>query len=837
MVAPMKNMLTRNLGREIKRSKSRFLSIFLICLISVAFFVGMRSTGPDMRLSADLYFDDYRLADITVTGALTRAELRDLQQIAGVESVQGELLVDALLRYDEEDISMRLISLPFAETDVWEEKPAVIGLPSQQTEIDTDSWLNMPQITEGVWPQGDLECALDAVFAKQRKIEVGETLHFSTLSGQKDLLVTALVHSPEFMANSRGVSTVGNGMNQGFVYTAVQNIEDLSARLPLETNLATIYTRVLLRVEGADSYNSFSEEYENAVESVRTRVEQYFEQKDATALVEHRYDNLGVKNYKENVEKIENISVVFPMIFFLVAILVSLTTMTRMVEEERTQIGTLKALGYGKMAIVSGYILYAALAGLAGSAVGIVVGSNLLPSVIFSVYSILYTLPAFEQVIYPWLSLGATMFALCTVLAATILACRHELAAAPAQLMRPKSPRPGKRVLLEHTFIWKRLSFVQKVTVRNLFRYKRRFIMSIVGIAGSCALLVTGFGLQDSIFGIMDIQFDDIWKFDLQVYLAKSLNADETAALVQQTIEREGLYDILPTSLHSVTAEGDNGFSTSAYVQGVADRETLPEIAVLKDVKTGQVISLPDDGAVVTQKLARQLGADVGDTIRFVSKEKEYSVRVAAIVENYVLHYIYMDDIYYEKIFGQPMEYNCVFAKVDNYSEALEDEVSTEFLQDSRIISVQFTGSAFEDVMDSLNSINTVVFVLIVSAGALAFVVMYNLTNININERRRELATLKVLGFTRKETYSYVFRENNLLSIIGVILGLLGGIVLHRFVIQTAEVDLIMFVRQIKPLSFVYSAALTLGFSLIVNLIMRRKIRAVDMVESLKSVE
>ncbi len=548
------------------------------------------------------------------------------------------------------------------------------------------------------------------------------------------------------------------------------------------------------------------------------------------------YSGLG-----ENAERIGNLAKVIPLLFFLVAALISLTTMTRMVEEQRTQIGTLKALGYSKWAIASKYLKYAFWATMGGSVVGILIGEKLLPWVIINAYGIIYLYQ--PRIIIPYnvtyiaVSAGAAL--ICT-LGATFMACWRELQAVPAQLMRPPAPKQGKRVLLEYLpFLWHHLSFSWKSTIRNLLRYKKRFLMTIFGIGGCMGLLMVGYGLQDSIMDIGILQFDELQQYDAMVIL----DADASAAKQKEPrkmvgsdarISRSKEFYMHQEDIRQTDASGKNW---SVYVYVPENLDDLNEFVTFRDRETKEAYTLTDEGAIITEKVATELNIHPGDTISLKQEDGgDVTVPIAAVCENYLAHYLYMTPALYEKVYGKPAQNNSIFLCSDEEQGVIE-KIGEELLQMDAVLNITYTGTMAEQIDSMLGAMDIVMIVLIVSAGMLAFVVLYNLNNININERRRELATLKVLGFYNGEVGAYVYRENVLLTLIGALLGVLIGKLLHAYVISTVEVDACMFGRNINPDSFVYSVLFTITFSVIVNFVMYFKLKKIDMVESLKSIE
>ena len=556
-------------------------------------------------------------------------------------------------------------------------------------------------------------------------------------------------------------------------------------------------------------------------------------------MVTDREDLPEYTDYGDNADRLRNIGQVFPVIFFLVAALISLTTMTRMVEEQRTQIGTLKALGYKKSAIAAKYICYAFFATLLGSVLGMLIGEKIIPYIIITAYGIMYHNVANTISIdyQPGFALiASTASVVCTV-GATLFASGKELQETPASLMRPPAPKEGKRVLLERlTFIWKHLSFSWKSTIRNLFRYKKRLIMTVFGIAGSMGLMLVGFGIQDSISDIAAIQYRELQHYDGMVIEDSDATEEEHAELFEYMKENEQIAHCNRVQMTKISApKGSSNISIYLFVP-----ESLSEFAkdvTLKNRITGETYELTDEGAAISEKTASLLGLKVGDMIPLKKGDKEYKVRVAVITENYMSHYLYMTPRVYEQTFGEKPEYeNIVFTMQEDCKDDLE-MAGSRILANPGALSISYTSSLASQVDRMLSTLDAVILVLIVSAGMLAFVVLYNLNNINITERQRELATLKVLGFYDGEVSQYVLRENVILTVLGIMFGAVFGILIHRYVITTVEVDAVMFGRNIKPLSFLYSGILTSIFSIVVNGVMHFKLKTIDMVESLKSVE
>ena len=834
------NALTlKNLLREIKRTFTKFLSIFAICALGVAFFAGIRATSPDMKEAGDRLYNTYNLSDISVisTSGLTADNIRDLESIEGIQAVRASLFVDAMARgTGEKEKNLRLYSMPIKLKS--EYAPLIDLIPDYGIDTSPEYEMNGVEIVSGRMPLNDTETALDYTLEGSLVKQLGDEITLTTSGGTVTLRVVGFIRSPMYISMfERGTSSIGNGTSDGFAYASGNAISSLGTKLPVMSLLNTYYTRADIVISGKEGLSAYSDEYEALVNEVTDRIEDYASTQSGTWYIQDRSGNPGYSDYSENTDRIAAVGDVFPLIFFIVAALVCLTTMTRMVEEQRIEMGTMKALGYGGWQIAMKYAVYAMSACISGGVVGAIIGFKLFPYVIMKGYSIMYYLGKLETPYRADIAFMAiAAMAVCTA-AATFSACYASLKEVPATLMRPKAPKAGRRVLLEKIpFIWKKLSFTSKVTVRNLFRYKKRFFMSVIGIAGSGALLVTAFGLNDSIFGIIEKQFGDIWQMDVQAYVYEAMPLADMQELLGKNPANDD-FDSVMFCLDSQMECKNGGRSQSGvHLLGVESAGSMAGRINLHN--GGAPVTLDDSGVVVTAKLAETLSIKAGDEINMRTGGEDHLMRVIGVADNYVYHYVYITAAYYETMFGKAMQYNGFMGNLkDGLTDETMDAMSTQLLSDSRMYTVRTIGSIYASVWDSLSILNYVVLVLILGSGMLTFVVMLNLTNINIGERMRELATLRVLGFYDKEMYAYIFRENNALSVIGAFVGLLFGKIMHLFVIRTCEVDMVMFVRSAKPLSYVYAFALTIVFSLIVNLLMRPKVRAIDMVESLKSAE
>lgn len=834
------NALTlKNLLREIKRTFTKFLSIFAICALGVAFFAGIRATSPDMKEAGDRLYNTYNLSDISVisTSGLTADNIRDLESIEGIRAVRASLFVDAMARgTGEKEKNLRLYSMPIKLKS--EYVPLIDLIPDYGIDTSPEYEMNGVEIVSGRMPLNDTETALDYTLEGSLVKQLGDEITLTTSGGTVMLRVVGFIRSPMYISMfERGTSSIGNGTSDGFAYASGNAISSLGTKLPVMSLLNTYYTRADIVISGKEGLSAYSDEYEALVNEVTDRIEDYASTQSGTWYIQDRSGNPGYSDYSENTDRIAAVGDVFPLIFFIVAALVCLTTMTRMVEEQRIEMGTMKALGYGGWQIAMKYAVYAMSACISGGVVGAIIGFKLFPYVIMKAYSIMYYLGKLETPYRADIAFMAiAAMAVCTA-AATFSACYASLKEVPATLMRPKAPKAGRRVLLEKIpFIWKKLSFTSKVTVRNLFRYKKRFFMSVIGIAGSGALLVTAFGLNDSIFGIIEKQFGDIWQMDVQAYVYEAMPLADMQELLGKNPANDD-FDSVMFCLDSQMECKNGGRSQSGvHLLGVESAESMAGRINLHN--GGAPVTLDDSGVVVTAKLAETLSIKAGDEINMRTGGEDHFMRVIGVADNYVYHYVYITAAYYETVFGKAMQYNGFMGNLkDGLTDETMDAMSSQLLSDSRMYTVRTIESIYASVWDSLSILNYVVLVLILGSGMLTFVVMLNLTNINIGERMRELATLRVLGFYDKEMYAYIYRENNALSVIGAFVGLLFGKIMHLFVIRTCEVDMVMFVRSAKPLSYVYAFALTIVFSLIVNLLMRPKVRAIDMVESLKSAE
>lgn len=546
-------------------------------------------------------------------------------------------------------------------------------------------------------------------------------------------------------------------------------------------------------------------------------------------------ENVGIASYESYKQAIASIADVFPLIFFLVAALVSLTTMTRMIEEQRSYCGTLRALGYSKQDVIMQYIVYAFLATFFACILGILAGNQVFPRIIYFLFTyLMYGMNQSTVLVQKWsISLMTVLISVGVTLLATLSVCLQELVATPSVLMRPKAPKAGKRILMERMpFIWKRLNFNQKVTMRNLFRYKKRFWMSVIGIAGCTALIMLGFGVKNSVSDIIPSQYEEVYKYDALIKL--NSNVEDTKKVENKIKRIEGVHNLTGAYRQNVTVLGNSeDYYSTMIVYDNADE--IKNFINFNDYKTKKKIILSDDGVVISQKLAEKLGVKKGENMTFSYDNTKYTVKVSNIVQQYVSHQVYMSKTFYENLTGMKSSASILY--VDMNTKKSNIKTLKNYLDHHNIGSMERLTASLDEFQQRMSSLNIIVAILSGCAALLCFIVLYNLTNINIGERKGEIATIKVLGFRRKEYCDYIFRENIILSLIGASLGMFFGYFLHRFVVLTVEMDNMLFIRTMPLYIYLIAFGMTVGFTIIINLAMRHILDQVDMVESLKSIE
>lgn len=851
-----KKALKKDLRMEIRKNRGRFLSIVLIVALGVAFFSGLRSTESDMRATADAFADSSHMMDLRIIGSmgLTDADVEALRAIAGASDAEGSKMKHVLTQRNDTEYVVELTQVP--------------------------ERINQLQVTEGRMPETVTECLADNRLKKigyqlGDVISVYESTGKETSSAAADLVsalqdsgdgslksgltqteftIVGFGDSPQYIGIERGSAAIGSGQVNGF-----------AAVLP-EVFEQTYYTQIFVTSEQAEKEIAFTDGYTEAADRLRQSAEALEEERcqaryeelkkitrdnlgyfltwmsqleQPTWTIYDRDDLPGYTDFGSNAERMGAIGTVFPAVFFLVAALVALTAITRMVEEQRTQIGTYKALGYSRADVLFRYLAYALAATVSGGVIGVLCGEKIFPFVIIICYRIMYS-PLRHLVIPYNLTYAVMSVALAAVSTsvATLAACLKETAAAPAVLMRPAAPKAGKRVWLEYlTPLWKRLSFSQKAALRNLFRYKKRLVMTVFGIGCCCGLMVVGFGLKDSIMNIASIQYDNIQLYDAMVSVNTDRSADEVQALEEKLDQDERVSAQAEVMMKSVDASTDQAIRT-VYLVAAKNPADLEQMIVFRDRGTKEHWELEDGSVIVSEQLAGALGIKEGDSFTLKSGDTLSARPVTAhIAENYLMHYVYMTENTYQSCFGEAPEYNMYWLNLTDSGKAQEELLGKELIAMDGVLTVTYVSATRDMIEQMLQSLYLIVIVLVAAASMLAFVVIYNLNNINISERRRELATIKLLGFYDMEAAAYIYRENVYLTIIGALAGLGIGKLLHAFVITTIEVNQVMFGRTISASSYVTCVVLTIVFAIAVNAVMYFQVKKIDMVESLKSVE
>lgn len=832
----------KDIFRTIKNTFGRFMAIMLIVGLGSGFYASLRMVSLDMNSSADKYYDDTNLYDLRVVGTagLNQEDINALKDLDGVEDVQSTFESDIVGTLNSEQITMRIMS------------------------FENDDKINSLELVSGDMPKSKGECVISDNCIINVGKNIGDVIHIdeatsvieSTFS-TNELKIVGTVRSSNFVAfASLGTTTLGSGELDDYVFVAP---ETFSTNFPI--------TEAFITVQGAKDEFAGSAEYNKGIDNVKNEIdkisksrcdERYDELvKFATYsqmptqiiekpewLVMDRTKNQGVESFKSDAERIDNIAKLFPLIFFLVAALVALTTMTRMIDEERLAIGTYKALGYGRALILTRYLVYAFLASAIGSIIGTIVLSQCLPSIIIEAYSILYYMPhdTFMPIDFNF-AFWSCFAGVAITLLATIAATFASLKESTANLLRPKVDSKGKRILLERiSFIWKKLSFSKKVTFRNIARYKKRSLMTVIGIAGCTGLLLTGFGLNNSINDIIDKQFGNTVLYNCIVTQSDDSLQNEDSSLFEKISNSDDVKDYAQAHVQSMVAidSDDKELSLSLIIPN--NPNEFKKVWKTRDRKSKQELHLTDDGILINEKLANMLQVNIGDEITLANQDKvgnasstRKTIKISGIFENYVSNYCIGTKEFYENLFDEQPTFETFYITL-NDSEPRQ-QFAEEVKETNEVKTIEYNDEVISTYKTSLKSVNMVVAVLVVCAALLAFVVLYNLNNINICERKREIATLQVLGFRRREVEMYIYRETIILTLIGIIVGLIFGIFLESFVVVSAEVDYVMFGRDIHGLSFVVAAIITLLFSGLIMFFMRNKFDKVDMVESLKSNE
>ena len=819
----MKTKLLKHIFMKIKDNYKRFLSLICMAFLGVGFYAGIQSSSPDMLKTLDNFYDENNVYDISVISnvGLTEDDLLKLSKIKNVELAINIQEKDTYLEIEENNYVVKL--------------------------IEYNSQMNNVYIKEGRLPKNSNEVSVDNALLENNNLKLGDNI---TIDGKKYSIVGNVI-SPLYFSAERPNSNLGSGKVDYYIYV-------YNGSLDLEA-----YSNIYITVKGTKKYLTNSDSYKKLINNVKKDIdlikdkqqdirydelysdiietsEMYGISIDESKFIKPKwyiYDRLDNTSYKElinasdNLKKIGNI---FPIIFFAISVLVSLISMMRMIEEDRVENGTLKSLGYNSFHITLKYVIYSLLATTIGSSVGAIFGSYMIPSVIWNIYKKIFFIPKFIYLLKSdYNALGLWICILC-ICGTSIIVCIKNLREVPANLMRPKAPKSGKKILLERiNFIWKKLKFSDKITIRNIFRYKSRVITTILGIAGCTALILAGFGLKDSIKDVTDFQFNNIIKYDKLLMTNDSIN--------QIDIEKELLNDDKVENFTNVNTQNIkvlfNEQQQEVTMITPDDFNSISKSISLIDLKTNNIIdNISDNSCIISEKTAKLLDIDVGDKISLLDNgNNKYDIKVSYIIKNYINQYLYINKNTYNNLF-KDYKINSILISLKDEDKNSKD-FDKKYISNGYALTIVDNDDIKSSMNDMLSSIDSIVAILIIAAASLAFVVLYNLSNINISERKREIATLKVLGFYPSEVDKYINRETVLLTILGIGIGLLFGSYLSHFIISTCEPDYIMFDRHVYTLSYFYSLFITVIFTIIVTIVTHFNLKKINMVTSLKNVE
>jgi len=806
----MKSCYIKDVGRTFWKSVSRFISIFFMAMLGAGVFAGLQAVSPNMKNSVSDYYLKNNFMDLRVVsaGGFSQADADAAAALDCVDAVMPSVSTEAISAVDGKDYVIKLHTLPGGAG------------------ADNNGYINRVELLEGRLPENDNECVIVFRSAADR-IRIGDTVSIKepriglALFGAAAFEITGVVKTPYYMSYILGGSAIGSGQLDYVIYVR-------GSVFP-----APVYTELFIGVKGAGTVNQFGKGYDDKITAAAAEIKAKF----PGCIVLDRNANESHAGFADAAGNMKSIATVFPMIFFLVAALVSLTTMTRMIDEERLTIGTYRALGYGNFKIALKYIFYALTATVIGSAAGIAAGFALFSYILWGAYGIVFNFPRLSIGFYPGITMLTAALTLAFTLFATVYSCVKTLREYPSRLMQHKAPKAGRRVLLERVKpVWKRLPFSYKITARNIFLSPKRFFMTVTGIAGCMALILIGFGIRDSVNAILTNQFDRVFKYDAAAGISGAVTEDLKNALDDKTL----ISDYGLTLKKSLNVVNERGEAYDALLVVPQNDDKLKDFITIQNRKDKKPVVFDAGSVVVTEKLARELGLKSGSVIEVNFLDNAgttYNLAVTGITENYLLEYVYVGGGVYSDVFGAQPEFNQILIKAADGNDAVRQNLSDRLFTAGGVMAVSFTADTVKTFENSFKSLDSITVVLIVSAALLAVVVLYNLTNINIIERKREIATLKVLGFFERETNMYINRETFTLTILGMIAGVFIGLALFGFVMATVEMKIMLIARVIKPLSYVYSFGLTSVFSIIVSLLIGRKINKIDMIESLKSVD
>lgn len=803
-------MLLKNTFRKIKKSFGRYLSLLIIILLGVGFYTGVKESIPNIQDVQKKYYDETSLADLKIISSLGLDD-EDIKalELTGVKKSIGSYSKDVLVGEN----AIRLHSI--------EEK------------------INLVDLISGQMPKNSNECLAD-----DSKYKIGDEIKIN--DDYKENLkattykVVGTIRSPIYSSVVYPTTEIGNGKIYSFIY------------LPKAVFDYEYYTEAYLVIDKKASDIPYTEGYNLKVNKIIDQLQ--VTKNERLTIREHEIIQASngqlsekdildewyffkrddfVTSYtilEDQYHQVNIIANVIPFFFILIVILMTSNTMTRMITEERGEMGTLLSLGFSNEEIIGSYLFYVLTATILGAISGYFLGTIILPKIVYACFPLNF--PSAVYTFRPKLFIASTLVAIIIMLYVTISSCSKELKSSPASLLRPVAPKSGKKVFLEKiSYIWNKLSFSSKITIRNIARYKKRVIMTLIGSAGCTFMIMIGFGLRDSINTVGDIQYEKLFKYDSQIILKKNIEKlDEDLTKELNKLVKTHLL-INQSSFKVVDTEN----KLDVYLISPAEAgKNFAEYYTLRDKKTKEQIELLDDGVVITPKLKDRFNINIGDEITIEDhNQKKYQVKVAAVTENYVSNYIYISKKYYEKVFNESPKYNTIVTK----NKKTNDAVAKTLLKTDKILNITFAKDLRKDANSSIRGLNSVIIILVTISSLLVFTILYNLTSINISERTREIATLKVLGFRDRESNEYIYRETLITVLVGIILGLAITPPLHNIVMSLLEVDHMVFLRKINLTSYIYSSILTLIFALIMQAVTFYKMKKVNMIESLKSVE
>ena len=867
-----KKSILKDALREISLNKKKFISLLLIIVIGTGFYVGLKSTPKDMKETAKAYYKETNLFDLKVVSSsgFSKNDYYSLKQVDGVKGVFLSKTLDVITTINNSDYVIKLNSI------------------NEDRDLKSDDYINHLTLLKGRYPKTINEGLVEEKFLTDNNLSLDDlvTLKPEDENGlrAKKIKIVGVVRSSYYSSKDRGTSNLKNGKVDYFMYLS-------------EGDFASdLYTEGYVTIKGANKYDTYSKKYDNFINKYKSLVneeilksakethernvsdlesdinelkdnlnrlnstdlpsdelntsikevsselkekeDELSKIKDVLAYSIKRSEVAGFYEYKLETERIENIAKVFPLMFFLVAALVSLTTMTRMVDEERIGMGTLRAIGYSKSSVIFKYVLYALLASILGSIIGTILFYKLIPMLVGYCYNIFYDMPSINATMQINYSLFSLVFSILSTVLATILVFLKDTSKTPAELMRPEAPKKGKRIFLEKIDkIWNSLSFLNKITLRNIFRYKKRLFMTVIGICGSTALILASFGIKDSVMKVADNQYNKIDKYDMIISINNNASNNDKKVLEEKILDENEIKKITYVYKSNVLLK-NNKKSENSNIIVPENKEKINDYITLRQRKTKKDIKMDDDGIIISEKLAKLLKLKKNSYVKLtLPNNKKVNVKVSDITENYIEHYVYISPKLYKKLSGENANYSTIIAITKNLSNKKEKALESNISDINNVTSTLLSSDTKNNYKDMMNTLNYVILILIVCAATLAFVVLYNLASVNISERRRELATIKVLGFYNEEVTKYIYKEMFILTIIGSLIGLILGSFLTLYVIKICETNLFMFTFNINFISYLLSFIITLLFLFIVNLFMHFELKKLDMVEALKSYE